>query len=148
MKIYLAGPITGCTFDECTDWRERFTRLLDPLGIECLSPMRAKDYLKRVDKINGSYPELGPLASSKGIMARDSWDCSRADLVLFNLLGAKQVSIGTVMELAWAWDHKKPTVVIMESGNVHEHPMVDEAVKFRCETEEAAIHLIRAICNR
>lgn len=148
-KIYLAGPISGCEYRECTDWRKDVTQRLSPLGVECLSPMRAKEYLEKVGKIEGSYPELGAFASAKGIMSRDHWDCMRADLVFFNLLGATRVSIGTVMELAWAWaDHAKPTVVVMEKeGNIHAHPMVDEAIRFAATTIDEGIHLVRAILN-
>lgn len=147
MKIYLAGPITGCTFDECTDWRQDFIKRFKTHGVECLSPMRGKEYLKQIGEICGSYPDFGPLASSRGIMTRDHWDCTRCDLVLFNLIGAKTVSIGTVMELAWAWDHRIPTVVAMEDGNCHEHPMVSEAIGFRVPTLENAFHVARAILN-
>ena len=44
--VYLAGPITGLTFDGCTDWREYAKKSLAEAGIDGLSPMRAKDYLK------------------------------------------------------------------------------------------------------
>lgn len=149
LTIYLAGPISGCTYGECTDWREGMARQLKPRGIEALSPMRCKDYLAGVQKIEGSYPELGPLASDRGIMSRDSWDCHRADMVVFNLLDAPKVSIGTIMELAWAWKRGTPTIVIMEStGNVHDHPMVREATSFRVATIEEAFHTILAVANR
>lgn len=148
LSIYLAGPISGCTFEECTAWRNDLTSRFAALGVECYSPMRAKDYLSALPVIQGSYPELGPLATARGIMTRDSWDCHRADVVVFNLLNAPRVSVGTVMELAWAWKAHIPTVVIMESGNCHEHPMVDEATSYRVGTVEEAYNILRAVLNR
>ena len=38
----------------------------------------------------------------KGIVTRDRWDVAKADVVLMNLVGATQVSIGTMVELGWA----------------------------------------------
>jgi len=81
-------------------------------------------------------------------MTRDFFDCNRADVVVVNLLGATRVSIGTVMEIAWAYQRHTPTVVIMERDstvNVHEHPMIAEATGFRVETMEQAAHVAKVI---
>lgn len=150
LQIYLAGPITGCTYEGCTTWREAFKEMLAktmvgpdwrPEEVRCLSPMRAKDYLDQVGVINLDYPsvDFGPLSCSRGIMTRDFFDCTRADLVFFNLLGAPVVSIGTVMELAWCYQARIPTIVAMEKeNNLHEHPMVWEAIGFRVESLQQA----------
>lgn len=146
--IYLAGPITGCSYAGCTDWREYFKTLV-PASVQCLSPMRGKDYLAGEKIIDGSYPEH-VLSCSRGIMTRDRFDCTRADLVVVNLLAAPRVSIGTVMEIAWADLLRTPTIVVMEKegtdpANVHEHPMLAEATGFRVETLEQAAHVAKVI---
>ena len=157
LQIYLAGPITGCTYKGCTSWREAFKGLLantmagkdwKPQEVRCLSPMRAKDYLDQVGVINKDYPsvDFGPLSCSRGIMTRDFFDCCRADILLVNLLGATIVSIGTVMEIAWAFQNRTPTIVVMEKeNNLHEHPMIWEAIGFRVETLEQAAHTAAAV---
>ena len=43
--VYLAGPITACSFDQCTDWRDQVCDMLPP-EIEGMSPMRGKHYLE------------------------------------------------------------------------------------------------------
>ena len=144
--IYLAGPITGCTYGECTDWRKDFASAM-PDVIECFSPMRFKKHLENAGPIADNYPQH-VLCSQHGIMSRDYFDCCRADLVVVNLLGATRVSIGTVMEMAWAYGKQIPTVVIMEKeGNCHEHSMLREAMSFRVETIEAAKEVVRAILD-
>lgn len=40
--VYLAGPITGLTFEGCKSWREYAIAKLEPRGIRGLSPLRAK----------------------------------------------------------------------------------------------------------
>ena len=41
--VYLAGPITGLTYDGATDWRHAVAADLNSVGIKGLSPMRGKD---------------------------------------------------------------------------------------------------------
>ena len=142
--VYLAGPITGCTYGECTDWRTDFAKAM-PDEIECFSPMRFKKHLDDGGRIADNYPEK-VWCSQRGIMARDYFDCTRANITVVNLLGATRVSIGTVMELAWCYAFRVPTVVIIEKeNNLHEHSMLREAISFRVETIEEAKEVVRAI---
>jgi hypothetical protein len=62
------------------------------------------------------------------------------------MLGAETVSIGTVMEISWAWSFRNPIVLVMEKeGNIHEHAMIREACPFRVETLEEAIEVLAAL---
>ena len=38
-SVYLAGPITGLTYEECVGWRERAKEELAKAGITAYSPM-------------------------------------------------------------------------------------------------------------
>lgn len=151
--VYLAGPISGLDFNGATDWREYAVTWLDNRGIKGLSPMRAKEYLAAVESDVGfsatceEYGHISPLSSPRGIMTRDRFDATRCDVLLVNLLGAKKVSVGTVMELAWADLKRTPIVVAIEpdGSNVHEHAMVNEAIGFRFPTLEAALVGVRAV---
>jgi len=81
-------------------------------------------------------------------MTRDFNDCSTCDVLLVNLLGASKVSIGTVMEIAWAYQNRTPVVVVMEQeGNPHEHAMIREAIGFRVHTMGEAIAVVRTILD-
>lgn len=152
-RVYLAGPITGLSYGDSTDWRHEVSRQLALFGIVGISPLRAKDYLAEEQKIAHSYDnahDLHPLATvlsgARGITTRDRWDCHRCDVVFLNLLGATKVSIGTMMELAWADASRIPTVVAIEpEGNPHDHPMVNECTGFRVSSIEDALSVIRAL---
>ena len=92
MKVYLAGPITGLTWKDATEWRDTVRCVLQPFGISCYSPLRAKNYLSHLDENNGgiadSYPkELSPLSTGRGITTRDRWDATRCDVLFVNFLG-------------------------------------------------------------
>jgi Nucleoside 2-deoxyribosyltransferase len=144
-KVYLAGPISGLPYAQAQVWRNVVADSLGPM-IECYSPLRCKDYLRVHGALEGSY-EGNPLSTDRGIMTRDHWDCMTCDLVFANLLGAtERVSIGTAMEIAWAHAYRKPLVLVIEdAGNIHDHPMIREAVGFRVSTIAQGLETTRAI---
>jgi nucleoside 2-deoxyribosyltransferase len=99
MRVYLAGPITGLTHGEATNWRKNMAYFLTRMGHTAVSPMRGKDYLVNDGLPIESAYEAIPMSSAKGIYGRDSFDVAHCDILFVNLIGAKQVSIGTVMEI-------------------------------------------------
>lgn len=149
--VYLAGAITGLTYDGAEDWRAYAKSELAASGIKAVSPLRGKDYLRGIAALTADcagYGDLNCMSSPRGIMTRDRFDATRCDVLLVNLLGAERVSIGTVMEIAWADAVRTPIVVAMEpKGNVHEHAMIAEAIGFRVSTLTEALHVVKAIAD-
>lgn len=154
--VYLAGPITGLSYGGCTDWRKYACEKLSTAGVVGVSPLRAKEYLRNEQAIGDSYEDIA-LSTARAITTRDRFDCMRADVLLVNLLGAERVSIGTVMEIAWADAVRVPVVLVMEpsaeentglvpsKGNVHEHAMIRECVGFRVQTLDEGLNVVKAI---
>lgn len=147
--VYLAGPIAGLTFDAAADWRNQAIRELHDAGIKGLSPLRAKEYLRDAGVLSGhglEYAHRGPMSLPRGVMTRDHYDATRCDVLLVNLLGATTVSIGTCMEIAWAFAIRTPIVCAIEDeGNPHAHMMIVEAIGFRVSALDDAIHITKAI---
>ncbi len=143
--IYLAGPITGLTWPEATEWRvEAHNRFADASMSSnnkyiCLSPLRGKEYLKDETDIKHSYDEH-QLSSAKMINSRDMFDVKRSNLLIVNLKNAKRVSIGTVLEIGAAFILGKPIIVIMEPDNVHKHSMLSEQATAIVDDLDAAIY--------
>src|SRR5688572_22571722 len=105
MRVYLAGPISHCSYGGCTGWREYVQKELADVGIEAVSPMRGKEYLSHLQSISPGgqdYADLSVLSLPRGVMTRDRFDTMRCDAVLLNLLGADRVSIGSMIEVGWA----------------------------------------------
>ncbi len=150
--VYLAGPIANTQRAEAVGWRFEATNALRERNIEALSPMRAKERLARNDIGDNfhKYEDEGVFFTSRGIMTRDRNDVIRCDALLVNLLGARKLSAGTVMELAWADILRKPVVVAIEAeGNPHDnHPMIHEAIPFRVTSLDEAIDAVATILNR
>jgi nucleoside 2-deoxyribosyltransferase len=149
--VYLAGPVSHCSWSAATDWRALAREALAQHGIKGVSPMRGKEYLSHLEAISphgAEYAHLGVLSLPRGVMTRDRFDATRCDVLLANLLGADRVSIGTVMEIAWADARRTPVVLVMEErGNPHEHMMIQEAAGFRLTTLDDALHVVHSILS-
>jgi nucleoside 2-deoxyribosyltransferase len=146
-RVYLAGPISGCTYEDAQDWRTAVADDLESPDVECLTPMRGKSFLQGSGTIHSSsYPTA--VANSKGITRRDMFDTVNATCLFVNLKGAERVSIGTCMELAWAYLKQIPTIVVMEKDNVHaKHVMIQEACTYIVPTLEEGMDLARYLLN-
>jgi nucleoside 2-deoxyribosyltransferase len=96
---YLAGPINGCTDNECKDWREYATKELRE-GV--IDPMR-NDYRGR---------ECQPGIASL-IVENDKRDIEEAEFVLVNY---DRPSVGTSMEILYAHSLGKPVFVVRKPG--------------------------------
>lgn len=147
-SLYLSGAISGLNWEESTIWRNYVAEALPEF--DCFSPLRGKSYLKKIQKIEGAPGHLGGLSSvlstKEGIMTRDTYDCYTCDGTFVNLLDAKRVSIGTVMEIAWMWEQRKPIILVMEpEGNLHDHPMIRAATPYVVDTLDAGIEIARII---
>lgn len=91
MKIYLCGPINGCTDAEAIDWREAVKQNRP----DAIDPMK-RDYRGKEAE---SYREIVDL---------DKRDVRAADVVLVNYV---KPSVGTAMEVFYAWTLGKPVVL-------------------------------------
>lgn len=143
MLVYLAGQINGLTYDEATRWRSETKKALGDQGIKCLDPMRGKESTKQLTNLcpenYGEEIETSP----KFIMRRDHMDVMSCDIVLVNLDNRKRELIGTLMELAWAYDYHKPVIAIcQEDDSYYRHPFVLECIMARVSTLEQAIDLV------
>ncbi len=150
-SVYLAGPIRGLDYQSAVGWREQALAALSDAGIDAFSPMRAKDYLRKESDVDGNklkdaYADY-PLSTMKAITTRDRADCMGSDLVIMYLLGARTVSIGSILEVAWADAARVPVVLVMEKDgtNVHEHGMIREMCGFHVESLDEALDIVKAI---
>lgn len=143
-SVYLAGPITGLSFEGATDWRNDVSERLGAVGIDAYSPLRAKAYLKGVKEIADHYDDY-VLSCRKGITNRDRFDVSRCDVLFVNLIGSTKASIGTAIELGWADALRKPIILCMEEGNVHDHAMVNEVSGFVVRTLDEGVAVAKAL---
>jgi|WetSurMetagenome_2_1015567.scaffolds.fasta_scaffold00049_18 nucleoside 2-deoxyribosyltransferase len=128
MKIYLAHPISGMTPEAVIDYYENLVKGLSDVGYDCLYPMIAKGYLRTDPKYRGeplvTNGITNPVSTNHAIVERDKWMVTQSDIVLVDFSGAKIVSIGSCMELAWASLLGKHTIVVMDAEGLHKHAFI------------------------
>ena len=147
-SIYLAGPITGLSYEDATNgWRKQFTKMM-PNHIICFSPMRGKKYLKKETELDGrpdSY-RTHAMATAKGITTRDRNDVKNTDLMVVNFQNTERVSIGTCVEFGWADAFRKPLIMITdENDQIHNHIMLHEIAGYIVYSLEEAAELAIAL---
>lgn len=97
-KTYLCGPILNCNDSECIDWREEAKKNLK----DTLDPMR-RDYRGiQLDHI-------------KEIVEEDKKDIDECDSLLVKF---DYPSVGTSMEILYAWERKKFIVTVVENPDI------------------------------
>lgn len=147
-SVYLAGPIKGLNYEDATGWREHAKAELESVGIDAFSPMRAKKYLendKAIDSSDSNY-SMYPLSVPPAVVCRDFNDCTKRDALIVYLRNAKAVSIGTMFEVAWAYQARIPIILVMEkTGNPHEHMFVRQCANFQVEYIVDALTIAKAI---
>jgi nucleoside 2-deoxyribosyltransferase len=121
LTVYLCGPINGCTDAECKDWRAyaaaRLRKTLDPM---------ARDYRGR---------ELEPGIAAE-IVENDKRDIESADVLLVNYV---KPSVGTSMEILYAWERGKKIILVCEPDAVLSPWLIYHS--------NAVVHSMREACN-
>lgn len=136
-SIYLAGPITGKSYQDARyGWRKQFVAMLESRGaghIQCHSPMRERDALQDEKFISADcgYPSLTGFGTSKGILTRDHNDVMNSDLVVANFLGTTSVSVGTCVEVGFAYAHRKPLIAVLEERKPELVPFTGKTLKIK-----------------
>lgn len=146
--IYLAGHISGLTYDQCNEWREEATAFLTALDYSVRSPMREKEILKQ-------HYEDNPLPSqdygvdnpfTENPFPRDMFDIAQSDIILVNLVPGEEagigVSLGTAVEIGVA--HNAGKYIIVVSGEKSLHPFVREPAAYIVTRLEDAFAILEA----
>lgn len=157
MLIYLAGPMTGLTYDEATAWRRETERripeakFLDPVRFDTPSG-------------NGFEHKEPAYDGMKSIIRRNYNDVAKCDLVFANFGAAvhKNISVGTVAEICWAYSLRIPSIMVVpgytQEGSMdalramskrptthYNHPYLKELADYVCGDFDEAIRVARTV---
>ena len=126
--IYLAGPVTNTSWEEAVAWRKQVHSTLLDMGMDVLNPVRH-----------------GANAGDKFITYICRQDVENCNVLFVNLLGAEKISIGTVIEIAWADMMRKPIVLVIDDDYEWDYGIFREITPFRAKTLEDGIDYIRTL---
>ena len=139
-RVFCSGPISGHDFDERYAAFEKRTKLIRLMGYICHHPLEGLIGLRG----SGIVKPTGYGGRAKGstLVSLSDWNTRRADILLVDLAAAKKViSIGTVVEVSWAFRQASTFVVVfgLEEGDPMYHDFILEQGDLFLPTEEAAM---------
>lgn len=143
-RVYLAG-LMSTDYPESFQWRWEIAPLLKKHNFNVVSPLFGKPNIFNDTKDGGITSSS---SSSKSILLRDRRDVREADVVLVHLetFGSPRPLVGTIAELAWAYDQQTPVVAIAAPLNtlMRTHPFIKEFVaEYVADIHEAVAFLAR-----
>jgi nucleoside 2-deoxyribosyltransferase len=122
--IYLSGPIHGCTDGEAIDWRNLVKTVWDGY---VLDPMR--------HAFRGVEHEY-----VQEIVELDKTDIDKCDIVLVNYY---KPSVGTSMEILYAWERGKHVVIVTNKSREDMSPWLIYHAHHIVNSFSRAVHLIK-----
>lgn len=126
MTVYLAGYINGSVLEECIAWRKKIR-----LHYENWKGGQAYP-IEFLDPLNGENLDLISDDGNKGcfppqmIVHKDYVCVKKSDLIIANMdtFGENRPPIGTLGEIVWAYDLRKPIILISDNEYYTEHPFL------------------------
>lgn len=132
LKIYLAGKMTGLSYEDMQEWRFEFKDRVNKY-------VKASGITYRVNVFN-PCDYYNPLSnehkSDREAMEFDIYNLKKSDIVVVNLYN--QDSIGTCMEVAIARDNGIPVIGLYEDKD-ELHPWLEECCTRICNSMEELV---------
>lgn len=127
LSCYLSGYINEKKLKQCSGWREKiiehYENWNDGEGypIIWLNPMNGELEDIKNEGMESAIP-------GKSFLYRDFNAVKQADIivVLLDTFGAKRPLIGTLYEIAWAWQMRKFVIVITKDKYYLNHPFITD----------------------
>lgn len=122
IKIYLAGAMSGLTYEQMNIWRNKITQhinLMEEIH-DCIT-----DVVNPVDYYNFHTPRH---QSEREVMKYDLAHVKSSDIIVVNLDGLNN-SIGSCIELYEAYKHDIPVVAFGSDEDYKKlHPWIKECI--------------------
>ena len=144
-NVYLAGAITDCTEGEAKDWRAEVARQLWQHGIGSISPLRCEPIRGEHYSLSNADPRFG---TARAIASKNFADVQMCDMILCYMPRAmmeRRLSLGTLVELAWAHALRKPTILVSDYALLQDHPVVQACANWPLTTLDEACEVLIGI---
>jgi len=136
MKVYLAGIIDGKNIEKCREWRHKvikhYTNWKNTgknYGDLCfLNPLNGEDNVSP-DGLTSNVP-------TKAILDKDYIAIKTCDLFIAYMenFGVERPMLGTIMEIAFAYEFRKPIILISDNELYKKHPFICNMVSWYFDT--------------
>jgi hypothetical protein len=128
-NVYLAGIIDGNHIDNCNEWRNKIIAKYSNWknagnygDISFLNPLNGETEIAK-DGLSSNVP-------SKVILIKDYNAIKSSKLFIVNMetFGVQRPPIGTLMEIAFAYEFRIPIIMIAQEEVYKKHPFVSNMV--------------------
>lgn len=151
LTIYVGGSISGGNGEEVCNYFFETKTELENMGFNVFNPMTNKDYMRTELEFKAHGYKDTPMSTNSAIKGRDKWMVLNSDIVYFDFtrkdIDLSRVSIGSMFEIAWAEDHDKQVILVMDKNNVHQHCFPLECATLIFETTEEAKEYLEEFAN-
>ena len=145
LNIYLAGSISGLSYDAVVAYFLQAKEELEVDGYFVLHPMTGKAYLRNELEFKAEGYK-NPISTNRAIRGRDHWMVKTCDVIYVNLLqSGERVSIGSVCEISWACEMGKHIIIVMQKDNIHRHAFLLDMADVVFETHEEAVQYLHKL---
>jgi hypothetical protein len=130
-RVYLAGPILGCTEGEATDWRRFVAEKLLQYNIVGVSPLRCEPI--HGERYSADYPDecFGVPRAIAGKNRFDVLTCIMGVFWIPTPEPGRLHSFGTLGELFWTNGLGKQTILVTDDDFIAKHPVIDAAATWK-----------------
>jgi nucleoside 2-deoxyribosyltransferase len=118
---------------------------LDDWDIVGVSPLRCEPLIGERYQVSYEDPRFG---TPRAIASKNFLDVQRCDMTLCympRLLNERRLSVGTLIELAWAHALHKPTILVTDYPFLIEHPVVQANASWVLSTLDEAVEVIGGV---
>lgn len=136
IKVYLAGYIQKSVIEECKAWRKKIREHYTKWKGGKEYPIVWFDPLNGEEKAEITPSGLVTNIPSNAIVHRDYQCVVKADVIVANMdtFGQDRPLTGTLFELAWAYEHRKPVILITNEDRYKYHPFMTNTASYIVES--------------
>lgn len=147
MTVYIAGPISGLSYDEVVQRYKCQVHDFESMGYSVLFPLLGKGYLRNETTFKATGYKT-PVSTNRAIVSRDHWMVKQSDILFADFTqGHDRVSIGTISEIAWGFELGKHIVIVLPDDNIHHHAFVTDQANIVFKTTDHAMDYFMDFMN-
>ena len=142
--VYLAGPIAGCNEAQAKNWRASVHVALQGYGMRGMSPLRCEPSTIG-DRYQLTYDEE-LYGTAQAIFSKNRFDLAKCEATLAYLpLKNFAPSVGTISEIAWAYEQGKLLVVASDNPAIFNHPIIKLQAGWIVPDLDTAVEILGSI---
>lgn len=146
LSVYIAHPVSGMTFEEAFNFFSKMNKTISDMGFKVFDPVSIySNKMENKTAICRPHGIDSNIICDHALFERCKWMVDKSDIIFMDLTGSIKISIGCIMELAWASKNGCHTIVCVEEESVYQHAFVKESADVIFDRVEMALEYLKSI---